>query len=109
MGAPLSLLPFCDVPYVGRHYCRVFAAEVLAAHGLPYPTSKVQRLDWQRVERPQLFDVVVFNRSGRPAHVGVMVGPTRFLHVERDARSRIERLGPQWQIEGFYRYTGRTE
>lgn len=105
---PRTLLPFCDVPYRGRHYCRVFARDVLAAHGIPYPTSKPGRGEWQRVERPQLFDVVVFNVKGRPGHVGVMVGPSKYLHVDVGERSRIERLGPTRQVEGFYRYTGQT-
>lgn len=103
-----DLAAFVGVPYVGRHFCRVFARNVLAAHGVPFPTARAARIDWQRVERARLFDVVVFNVKGKPGHVGVMLGPSKFLHVEEGSTSRIEHLSPLRQVEGFYRYTGTT-
>lgn len=107
----MTLEPFIDVPYEGRHFCRVFAARVLAAHGVVLPAvAKPERADdWQRVERPAALDVVVFRTGSAPDHVGVCIGRGRFLHVEEGSRSRIEYLSsPLWsaRIEGFYRYKG---
>lgn len=71
--------------------------------------------DWQRVETPGMFDVVLTTRKGQPNHVGTMVAQARMLHIEspilRSQRStpKIERIdGPAWshRIAGFYRFTG---
>lgn len=62
---------------------------------------------WTRVEDPRAFDLVIFNIAGQPRHVGLMVGPTTFLHAPEGQTSRIERVtDPMWRkrIEGFYRY-----
>ncbi|KRG71775.1 hypothetical protein ABB27_02470 [Stenotrophomonas terrae] len=107
----MNLEPFVGVPYEGRHFCRVFAARVLAAHGVPLPAVvKPERAsDWERVARPGALAVVVFQTGGAPDHVGVCIGRGRFLHVEEGSRSRIEFLSsPLWssRIEGFYRFKG---
>lgn len=104
----LELAPFLDVPYAGHLFCRTFAARVLAAHGITVPrvVRPQDATDWQRVERPQPLDLVVFQTGSRMDHVGVCVGRGRFLHVEEGSRSRIEYLSsPLWssRIEGFYR------
>jgi len=104
----MNLEPFVGIPYEGRHFCRVFAGRVLAAHGISLPhVVKPERADgWRRVERPLPLDVVVFRTAGVPDHVGVCIGRGRFLHVEDGARSRIEYLSsPLWEarIEGYYR------
>lgn len=97
--------------YVGDYYCRVLAAELLAAHGITMPTVDLphEADGWARVDRAEPCDVVVFNRAGRPAHVGVCIGRGRFIHVERGGRSCIESLTClEWgsRIEGIYRCTG---
>jgi len=107
----VNLEAFIGVPYEGRHFCRVFAARVLAAHGVPLPAvAKPERAtDWERVPRPEPLAVVVFHTGAAPDHVGVCVGRGRFLHVEEGSRSRIEFLSsPLWssRIEGYYRYKG---
>lgn len=107
----MNLAAFMGVPYDGRHFCRVLAGRVLDAHGIPWPrvSDPAKARDWQRVAQPRALDVVVFNRAGRPGHVGVCIGRGRFLHVEEGARSVIEYLAsPLWQsrVEGYYRYTG---
>jgi cell wall-associated NlpC family hydrolase len=66
-------------------------------------------IGWQRVSDPRRFDVVVFNITGQPRHIGVMVGPSKFLHWPEKGTSRIERLDDRmWhkRIEGVYRYVG---
>lgn len=107
----MDLTEWIGVPYGGKRFCAVFVARYLAQHGIPYPLTARRPTDapeWVRVERPQALDVVVFNREGRPGHVGVCVGGGRFLHVEEDDTSCTDRLSsPIWRprIEGFYRYS----
>lgn len=106
----MDLAGFIGRRYEGDFYCRVFARELLAAHGIPMPdvAEPAQAGDWQRVTHPQALDVVVFNRGGQPAHVGVCTGPGMFVHADRGHTSRIERLDSPLhanRIEGFYRYT----
>ncbi|MBO9717531.1 MAG: CHAP domain-containing protein [Pseudoxanthomonas sp.] len=101
------------IPYTGERFCAVLAAQVLAEAGIPWPDvdEPAAAIDWQRVERPRPYDVVVFTRAGQPAHVGVCTGKGRFLHVEEGATSRIELLSSPLharRVEGFYRYTPRT-
>lgn len=64
---------------------------------------------WQRVDDPRAFDLVIFNIAGQPRHVGLMVGPSKFLHAPEDGTSRIERIDDRmWakRIEGYYRHVG---
>lgn len=73
--------------------------------------------DFVRVDRPQPFDLVIFNIGGKPWHVGLVVAPNQFLHCPEptelpDGRttggtSRLERLDDRmWhkRIEGYYRH-----
>lgn len=71
--------------------------------------------DFVRVDRPQPFDLVIFNLAGKPWHVGLVVGAGRFLHWPQpddkgnDGSSRIARFTDRiWarRVEGFYRYAG---
>jgi cell wall-associated NlpC family hydrolase len=68
---------------------------------------------WRPIADPRLFDLVVFTIAKQPRHVGLMLGPTRFLHAPEPGDSgaggttRIERITDRmWRnrIEGFYRY-----
>lgn len=108
----MSFTQHIGIPYAGERFCAVLAAQVLADAGIPWPDvdQPAAAADWQRVERPRPYDVVVFNRGGQPGHVGVCVGRGRFLHVEEGATSRIEHLASPLhapRIEGIYRYTPR--
>lgn len=64
--------------------------------------------DWYPVTGgPQMFDLVIFNVLGRPRHVGLMIGPSKFLHWPEGKTSRIESVNDLcWarRVEGFYRY-----
>jgi cell wall-associated NlpC family hydrolase len=65
--------------------------------------------DFQRVEVPQAFDLVIFNLCNQPRHVGLMVTSWQFLHVPEGQSSRIERIEDRmWakRVEGFYRHVG---
>lgn len=55
----------------------------------------------------RFLDLVVLNVDGSPTHVGVVVGPGEFLHVQAHHRSRVERLDdPRWAlaVAGVYRH-----
>lgn len=71
--------------------------------------------DFRRVDKPQPFDLVIFNLAGKPWHVGIVVDRTRFLHCPQpdergnDGTSRLERWKDRmWakRVEGWYRYAG---
>lgn len=71
--------------------------------------------DFRKVDKPEPFDLVIFNLAGKPWHVGVMVDALRFLHWPQpddkgnDGTSRICRWKDRmWRkrVEGFYRYAG---
>lgn len=107
----MNLDPFIGIPYTGVKFCRQFAADVLAAHGIPMPLVDRPRSagGWSKVDRPEPLDVVVFATSRAPDHVGVCIGRGRFLHCEEGSKSCIEYLSsPLWEnrIEGYYRYEG---
>ncbi|RRN78540.1 hypothetical protein EIM50_13705 [Pseudoxanthomonas sp. SGD-10] len=107
--ARLNLAPWIGLPHPGRRGCYRFAARFLAAEAglrLPLVRDAHQAPGWARVERPQLFDIVIFNRGALPAHVGVCLGRGRFLHVEEGETSCIDYLSDRAyhpRIEGFYR------
>ena len=60
---------------------------------------------WVRVTDPQVGDGVVFH-VGTRAHVGVVVGSGRMLHIDRSGAviESYESLRFSTQIDGFYRY-----
>jgi hypothetical protein len=53
----------------------------------------------------RLLDLVVLRVDGSPTHVGVVVEPGLFLHIQAHHRSRVERLD-DWRLRvvGFYRH-----
>lgn len=59
---------------------------------------------WTRVVRPLPNDIAVLRVAGKASHVGLCLGSGRFLHVCDGGRSRIDRFGPTWAVEGFYRH-----
>lgn len=104
-------MSWIGIPYAGDKFCRELARQYLKTFGIPMPCvdTPEEAQYWVKVERPISNDVVVFNRAGRPSHVGVCVDSLSFLHVEENSKSCIERLSsPLWsrRIEGFYRYVG---
>ena len=64
---------------------------------------------WQKVEIPQLLDVVLFKKNNIVNHGGVVLNNGRFIHCCK-LGVIVSRLDEQiWQrrIEGFYRYGDR--
>lgn len=63
--------------------------------------------NWKIVKTPRVGDVVLLRIRGVPIHVGIVVGNSKMIHVERGIDSVIERFTSGiWnnRIEGFYRY-----
>ncbi|MFP4017113.1 MAG: C40 family peptidase, partial [Halanaerobiales bacterium] len=61
---------------------------------------------FKKVEnKPQKFDVLLFNINGKPKHAGVMINSEKFLHSRKNRRSAIHRLD-YWRkkLYGIYRY-----
>lgn len=64
---------------------------------------------WQRVDKPQPYDVILLRTGDMVYHVGLVIDHKRMLHVLEGIDSTIEEFtGLQWQqrVEGFYRHKG---
>jgi cell wall-associated NlpC family hydrolase len=64
------------------------------------------KISWDKVDKPQEGDVVLFNLGGLPIHAGIMLDVRRFLHCERKRNTMIESVSSSmWKlrVEGFYR------
>lgn len=70
------------------------------------------REGWLPTEAPVTGDVVLFNLSGRPFHIGLMVDEYRFLHLDLETGATLERVDSTlWKkrVEGFYRHVERAD
>lgn len=66
-----------------------------------------QKKKWNKTDKPQKGDVVVFKIKNMPVHCGIYIGNNKFLHNFYGSNSCIERLdGIRWgkRFEGYYRY-----
>lgn len=67
----------------------------------------VEKNKWKRVETPTLGDLVLFNITGMPVHVGIVLDKQLMLHALDKVGVSIEPYRTlKWgtRIEGFYRY-----
>jgi cell wall-associated NlpC family hydrolase len=65
------------------------------------------RAPWSRVKVPREMDVAVFRRAGVDCHVGLMIGPSRMLHIVAGQDSAIvDVTSGRWapRLNGFYRH-----
>jgi cell wall-associated NlpC family hydrolase len=80
--------------------CSGFVAFVFAQHGIALPrTVESQATVGEDVAWPAAGDLVFFRTSGRrPSHVGIALGPDRFIHAPSSRGVvRIEMLAaPYW-------------
>lgn len=60
---------------------------------------------FKKVNAPQCGDIALFNSWGIPAHVGIYINNTFFLHTQKRTGSCVERFST-WKkrLLGFYRY-----
>ena len=62
---------------------------------------------WERVDKPQPYDVILLRTGDMVYHVGLVIDRKRMLHVMEGINSTVEEYtGIQWKqkVEGFYRY-----
>jgi cell wall-associated NlpC family hydrolase len=63
--------------------------------------------EWRRVETARLWDALLFNIAGQPAHCGIALDNSEMLHIVRGGTSCIERFtSMRWisRIDGIYRH-----
>lgn len=68
-----------------------------------------QKHNWDKIDKPQAMDIVLFRFGDTEIHLGLMVDKNRFLHCERKINTVIERIdSAKWKnrIEGIYRLKG---
>ncbi len=65
---------------------------------------------WVKIRQPEIPSVVAFYiRRPYVSHLGVVIGPDRFIHIMQRSLVTVERLSsPVWRhrIAGFYRWAG---
>lgn len=67
-----------------------------------------EKLSWEEVGSPEIYDVVVLRLKGRPMHVGVCIGNGKFIHCMDTIGTTVEKLdATTWRnrIIGFHRYS----
>lgn len=65
------------------------------------------RPSWIAVDKPQQGDIAVFNLSGEPTHIAIIIDNRNMLHAEAKVGTFLEQYtGAVWgkRIEGIYRY-----
>ncbi len=63
---------------------------------------------FQKVDKPEIFDLAIFKIYGIRSHVGIMINDSQFLHTYAGIDSNIGNLGDKnWErrFDGFYRYS----
>lgn len=65
----------------------------------------IQKLNFNKVDSPQVGDIIVFRVQGLAGHVGVFLKENQFVHTMRKTNCCVERLD-RWnrKIIGFYRW-----
>lgn len=92
-----------DVPSLSGDYSRTTDADAISR------VIAREALEWRCVpaSREDCGDVIVLRMRGQPMHVGLVLGDSYMLHVERGINSAIERYtSARWhaRIDAFYRY-----
>ncbi len=62
---------------------------------------------WTQVDEPEQGDVAIFNLSGHPTHVALVIDKRNALHAEMKVGTFMEPIkGVMWgkRLEGIYRY-----
>lgn len=95
-----------DTPDYGEAYDDAGDKKVI-----PAVISEGLEKEWVRVDKPQLFDLIILSVGKRKMHVGIVVGRIDFLHSpEGKSLSLVDRFTDdhyKHRIEGFYRHVSR--
>lgn len=65
------------------------------------------KVTWNEIISPSIFDAVLFRIKGQPMHVGVFIGDGKFIHCLHNVGVSIEKLKSiMWRnrIIGYYHY-----
>lgn len=92
-----------------QDFVGVFVGDTLASMRKVARLMRSEKQKWQKVEKPQRYDVVLFRSGAMAYHVGIVVDHKRMLHISDGIDSTIdEYTGIEWRnrVEGFYRYSG---
>ena len=68
---------------------------------------KSEKLNWIEVERPEIYDIVLFKIAGKESHVGIYLGRRKFIHSLENVGVVIESLDSTvWRnrLVGVYHY-----
>ena len=68
---------------------------------------KDQLINWQQVDKPITFDIIIMNIIGSPVHTDVIINNTYMIHTLPGHDSVCDKYyDPRWKkrIQGFYRY-----
>jgi len=67
--------------------------------------AEEQKSNFQRVDAPQYGDILLFKSWGIPAHVGIYINSSHFLHTQKRTDACMERFS-NWENRflGYYRY-----
>lgn len=62
-------------------------------------------LQWEKCEKPQKYDVVLFKRDEKIDHAGIFLRDDKFLHINKSGCMVCRLSNPVWteRFEGFYR------
>ena len=70
-------------------------------------TINNERMEWEDVTKPDMFDVVILSMRGLPMHVGLMVDGKHMIHCQRGVGTCFERLDTlRWKnkVVGYSRW-----
>lgn len=71
--------------------------------------SEQRHVNWQPVEKPEPFDLVILRLQGVPMHVGVVTKAPFMIHSAQGVNVALERVdGMRWKnrVNGYVRYSG---
>ena len=63
--------------------------------------------NWEKVDEPEVNDVIIFNILGIPSHCGMYIGDGDFIHAFNGSNSVIENMSDlSWsrRIDGVYKW-----
>lgn len=97
--------------YIGKRYptnggCWDLAKEVLFEQFNIHLQDEFDPEAFKKIDSPRPGDLALFMVQGQPAHIGVVIGPGRFIHYVDGTETSISHYTHgSWQsrLEGFYR------
>ena len=91
------------LPDYSKEYSNTYSKSEISA------LIKRENVKWHEIHagKEKLGDIIVLRMRGEPMHIGLVLGDSRMLHIERHVNSAIEPYNNnRWKdrIVGFYRH-----